>query len=244
MRYAVMQPTFLPWAGYFRLAAFVDYFVFLDDVQLSRQSWQTRNRILVDGEVHWLSVPIGHDRLDQRINETKIADSAGRWRRKVARLLQQSYARARFKSDLADLIVALETAPQETLADFNIALAAKIMSLFGIQASILRSSGMGLTQAERTDRLIEIGTKLCCDTYISPIGSRGYLETDAFASRTTMRLTYLAQDPPAYDQGSTKGFVPRLSIVDGVANLGWRGAGNYVRGEWIAANLPGIEILC
>ena len=40
-RYAVMQPTFLPWAGYFRLAVNVDSFVFLDDAQLSRQSWQT-----------------------------------------------------------------------------------------------------------------------------------------------------------------------------------------------------------
>lgn len=244
MRYAVMQPTFLPWAGYFRLAAFVDHFVFLDDVQLSRQSWQTRNRILVNGQIHWLSVPIEHECLEQRINETRIADGAGRWRKKVGRLLWQSYARAEFKHDLAEVIVAFEEAPIETLADFNIALAVKIMARFGIKASILRASSMGLVRSERTDRLIEIGLNLHCDTYVSPLGSRAYLEADAFTSRTMMRLGYLAQDPPAYDQVATKTFAPRLSIVDGVANLGWQGCADYVRGAWLAPSLPGIEVLC
>ena len=31
-----MQPTYLPWAGYFNLIQQTDAFVFLDDVQFSR----------------------------------------------------------------------------------------------------------------------------------------------------------------------------------------------------------------
>ena len=42
---AIMQPTFLPWCGYFDLMDEVDVFVFLDDVQFDYRSWQHRNKI-------------------------------------------------------------------------------------------------------------------------------------------------------------------------------------------------------
>ena len=43
---AIMQPTYLPWAGYFNLINQVDIFFFLDDAQFAKQSWHNRNRIL------------------------------------------------------------------------------------------------------------------------------------------------------------------------------------------------------
>ena len=42
---AIMQPTFLPWVGYFAMLDRVDEFVFLDSVQFARRSWQQRNKI-------------------------------------------------------------------------------------------------------------------------------------------------------------------------------------------------------
>ena len=33
---AIMQPSYLPWAGYFNLIAQVDAFVFLDDAQFQK----------------------------------------------------------------------------------------------------------------------------------------------------------------------------------------------------------------
>ena len=52
-----MQPTFLPWLGYFALIDSVDKFVFLDVVQFESRSWQQRNRILINKEARWLTVP-------------------------------------------------------------------------------------------------------------------------------------------------------------------------------------------
>lgn len=40
----IMQPTYLPYLGYFQLIAQADVLVFLDDVQFARRSWQQRNR--------------------------------------------------------------------------------------------------------------------------------------------------------------------------------------------------------
>jgi hypothetical protein len=35
---SIMQPTYLPWAGYFNLISQVDTFVYLDNVQFERRS--------------------------------------------------------------------------------------------------------------------------------------------------------------------------------------------------------------
>ena len=45
MKGAIMQPTYLPWLGYFAMIDDVELFIFLDDVQLEKRSWQVRNRI-------------------------------------------------------------------------------------------------------------------------------------------------------------------------------------------------------
>ena len=60
-RVALMQPTFLPWLGYFALADAVDLFVFLDDFQFGRRTFGQRNRLFVAGDrVDWVSVPVAH----------------------------------------------------------------------------------------------------------------------------------------------------------------------------------------
>jgi len=53
-----MQPTFNPWLGYFDLIDYVDKFIFLDTVQLNQQSWQTRNKILIQNKEYIFSLPI------------------------------------------------------------------------------------------------------------------------------------------------------------------------------------------
>src|ERR671937_2602991 len=56
-RVALMQPTFLPWQGFFALVAFADVFVFLDDFQFQRHSFHQRNRLRVgDGTDAWVTV--------------------------------------------------------------------------------------------------------------------------------------------------------------------------------------------
>ena len=55
---AIMQPTYLPWIGYFDMIDQSDEFVFLDSVQFNKRSWQQRNRIKAPEHVMWLTVPV------------------------------------------------------------------------------------------------------------------------------------------------------------------------------------------
>ena len=45
MKVAMMQPTFLPWQGFFALISACDRFVFGDDYQYSAGSFHQRNRL-------------------------------------------------------------------------------------------------------------------------------------------------------------------------------------------------------
>ena len=55
---AIMQPTYLPWVGYFNLINKSEYFVFLDDVQFDKRSWQQRNKIIINSHQRYLTVPV------------------------------------------------------------------------------------------------------------------------------------------------------------------------------------------
>ena len=77
-----MQPTYLPWAGYFNLIAQVDVFVFLDDAQFQKNSWHNRNRILLNHGTHWITVPVNRKALSQTINKSSV-DEKQNWKKSM-----------------------------------------------------------------------------------------------------------------------------------------------------------------
>src|SRR5580704_13576707 len=59
LKVAIMQPYFVPYAGYFRLLAASDLFVIYDCVQFPRRGWVHRNKLLdASGEARWLTLPL------------------------------------------------------------------------------------------------------------------------------------------------------------------------------------------
>ena len=59
MTISIMQPTYLPWIGYFKLINNSDKFVFLDSVKFEEQSWQRRNKLIINnGKEKYYSIPI------------------------------------------------------------------------------------------------------------------------------------------------------------------------------------------
>ena len=59
MKIAISQPTFLPWCGFFSLISNVDQFVFLDQVQFDKRSWQQRMIIYqLKVKKNFLTIPV------------------------------------------------------------------------------------------------------------------------------------------------------------------------------------------
>jgi len=90
-RVAVLQSNYIPWKGYFDIIHDVDLFIFYDEVQYTKNDWRNRNKIMVGGAAHWLTVPAG-SKIHQRIVDVEILDH--HWQRKHFNALCMNYGRA------------------------------------------------------------------------------------------------------------------------------------------------------
>lgn len=221
-----MQPTFLPWTGYFNLMAQADDFVFLDDVQLEKQSWQTRNRLLIGGQVQWKTVPVRHRTLAQTLAQSEIIDST-HWRDKLMRGFSQNYGRHLYFGDAIEIIGELQKQQATCLADLNEAVIRFIATRLGLIPRIYRSSVID-SPGIRSARLTSLCRILGATEYLSPLGSAEYLAEDNFVDRTSVALRFQDYTPMPYPQKGAENFISHLSIVDVVANLGWKSARKYV----------------
>lgn len=227
MKCAIMQPTFLPWSGYFNLMASVDVFVFLDDAQFQKSSWHNRNRIPLHNEPHWLTVPIKHHALSQSILETEV-NPQSQWREKMVRQLSQLYAKHPFSKELELLYPVLLDTSYTSLAELNIALITLISNKLNITCDIRRSSRLQ-SAGVRTQRLLSMLTELGATHYLSPEGARSYLTEDGFSQQNAITLSYQQFNARYYHQTKSNNFIEKLSIVDVVANMGWQSAEQYIQ---------------
>jgi len=224
-----MQPTYLPWAGYFNLMKSVDVFVFLDDAQFQKNSWHSRNRLLIAHQPHWITVPVKHIAVTQQLTETLLCEEK-HWRRKHSVMLQQTYARHPHKIAVEEISTFLLQDDSKHLADLNINLIRYISLKLGITTPVKLSSEM-LVEGRRTEKVLNILLCAQATQYLSPNGSSDYLKEDNFTSQTDIELQFQAFNPQPYAQFGHEQFVPYLSIVDVVANLGWRATADYVHNQ-------------
>jgi WbqC-like protein family len=218
MRIAVMQPTYLPWMGYFALIDQVDRFVLLDDVKFSHQSWQHRNRIRSRESFQWLTVPVlVKGRGEQRIDEVEINRTLP-WQRKHLQSILQGYSRAPWISEHRSWLESAYLDPPTKLFDLNRSLIEKLAEELEISTPMCRSSEL-LVGGNRVERLIGICKSLGAAEYLSPIGSHDYIEEDNRFPDAGIALLYQRFEHPVYRQG-TREFIPQLSVLDLLLNEG------------------------
>lgn len=215
---AIMQPTYLPWLGYFALMDRVDTFVYLDSVQFARRSWQQRNRIKsADGEV-MLTVPVVKKGLrNQRIAEVEIIYGPEFPRRHID-ILTTNYRRAAFYDAHAPALYDVLQAGHRKLADLTIAICEWLAEVFGIAARRIRSVTLDSAGA-KADLLVHLCRQVGATRYISPVGSHDYLaDSDAFA-KAGIELRYHGYEHPIYPQLFGP-FLPFMGAVDLLFNVG------------------------
>lgn len=223
MRCAIMQPTFLPWIGYFDLMSRVDVFVYLDNVQVEKQSWQTRNRIKTNQGELYLSAHIKNDNLlNTNINAVAI-DYGRRWREKHLRGISQAYSKSPYFKEVMPLLDEWYSADFQTLADMNIWFIEKVRQLLMIDTKTVRSSELSVSSGDRGDRLINICKAVDADFYMSPNGAACYIEADGLVDdflRNKIELAYQNYVHPVYPQ-QWGDFLPYMSVIDLLFNVGY-----------------------
>ena len=229
MKCAIMQPTYLPWSGYFSLLASVDMFVVLDDVQFVRKTWQSMNRIMHKSKVRKIEVPVQKQALDEKIANINI-DNSKNWRVEHNNAIRESYISAEGGVTVVDLVEANLLAGHDKLVDLNTSLFSSLAALLAIETPTIRASELHCA-GRRSAHVAEICRRVGADTYVSPLGAREYLEADAFEETFGREVEYADFSAHAYPQRGGGTFVSHLSVIDVIANCGVAFARQYVLGN-------------
>jgi len=214
---AVMQPTFLPWMGYFAMMAQARHFLYLDDVQLSKQSWQTRNRIKTKQGELMLSVPVASGAWREEIRNAPIARP--QMLAKMQRSIAQSLSKAPHFAALEALLFPILAAPPATVGALNIAIIEAIAEALALPARRQTTSDLALPAGDKSDRLVQLTRAVGGDAYLSAPGSIAYLARANPFPIAGMPLRFFQFAHPVYPQLHGD-FLPYLSIIDALANLG------------------------
>lgn len=212
-----MQPTYLPWLGYFELIDNCDLFIFLDDVQFVRKSWQQRNRIKTpDGEL-LLTVPVlTKGKLEQQIRDVRINNDLP-WRSKHLGSIINNYQKAAFFGKYIDPIAEIYSQPYSDLLTLNIRLIEFIKEALGIKTKTILSSQLN-AGGGRTIKIVNICKACNAKSLYDARGAADILDLDLF-EQNDIEIIFQDYKHPVYNQVCGD-FLPHLSALDLLLNVG------------------------
>jgi len=172
MTCAIMQPTFLPWLGYFDLIDQVNHFVFLDNVQLVKRSWQIRNRIKMQDSELFLTIPIIKEmhRNETFINKATMFHGKD-WKNSHLKSIEHSYKKSAYFDSVFPFVLNQYENETDSLADFTINFICEISNKIGIHTSFLKASELPCIGGRKDVLLSSICKSIGCNQYLSPKSS-------------------------------------------------------------------------
>ena len=186
----MIQPYFVPYAGYFRLFAAADVVVMFDCVQFPRRGWVHRNRLpLASGELDWLTLPIAKASRDARICDiTFTADAPARLTAAVPRFPVLDRALRAHDATLERIV----QPGSGDVTVYLIDLLNDFTTRLGLERPIVRSSSLPIApDLHAQDRVITILQQLAATSYVNPSGGRELYDRSAF-SAAGIELGFLA----------------------------------------------------
>ncbi|AJC86769.1 WbqC family protein [Campylobacter sp. RM16704] len=214
MQIAIMQPTFLPWMGYFQMINQVDYFILLNDVQFEKQSWQSRNKIKSQNNELFITLHVKKCPLKSKIQDIELIKNQ-KFRIKILKTLKQNYNKSiNFQKyyPLIENILLNST----NLCQTNIELIQLFLKILKINTPLYKSSELNLTPKSKDLYIIDICKYFNATSYLCANGSKAYMNMKLY-NEQGIKIQFFNYDHPIYHQ-TGKNFISHLSIVDLVFN--------------------------
>jgi hypothetical protein len=197
----ILQPSYIPWRGYFGQIRRADLFIFYDDVQYDKHGWRNRNQIKAAQGKQWLTIPVHSKGVTEGIpiKDVRI-DWSKPWGKNHLKALTFAYNKTPFFRDYLSLLESFYARHDECLADFTIETTILLSRELGITSTrFLRASELHGIQGVKTERLIQILKQVGARHYISGPSARDYLEQEKF-DEVGITLEYMEYNYPEYPQ--------------------------------------------
>jgi len=188
----------------------------MDDVQYDKR-FTNRNRIIAPTGWTWITVPINKDH-KFFLNMLVEINNELSWRELHWKKFFHSYAKTKYFHLYKDYFENLYKREWKYLFDLDFETIKKVLDWLGIKIEIIRESELKI-RGSSTERLINVCRSIGADTYVSGIGGRNYIDEKLF-EKNIIKLVYQDYKHPTYQQHMSKEFIPDLSIVDMLCNVG------------------------
>lgn len=217
MTCAVMQPTYLPWLGYFDLISRSDIFVFYDSVQFEKQSWQQRNYIRNKEGRILLTIPVkGGIGLNKTIKEVEINNPDVVFKKHL-KSIELAYKKSLNFQEIFPELADIYSKSYRYLFEINVELIKFGMKRLGIATKTIFASELDV-EGKKVEALIDICKKLNANHYLSPLGAQGYIYENNLFLENNIELTFQSFDHPIYKQINYPDFMSHLSFIDYMLN--------------------------
>tara|TARA_B100000989_G_scaffold280583_1_gene244120 strand:+ start:5699 stop:6394 length:696 start_codon:yes stop_codon:yes gene_type:complete len=215
---SILQPSFIPWIGYFDIIRKSDLVIFLDHVQFNKRSWQQRNCIKTSEGSIFLTVPVlTKGKFNQRINEVKI-DKSKDFINNHLKSIYQNYCKSKYFERYFDKIKNIYEKQENLLINLNMSFILMIMKeIFNNKLKFELSSKLNL-KSKKSNLILDICKYYKTKKYLSAKGSENYLIKNDF-KKENIDLVFNEFSHPLYNQLNGK-FIENLSIIDLLLNCG------------------------
>jgi hypothetical protein len=217
MKISIMQPSYLPWLGYFELMAYTDLFVYLNDVQYTRKDWRSRNRVKTANKVVWLSAAVVRSPRETPINQIRL-NYKEPWVKKHLRTIKLSDSRAPYFQPFFDDLSGVLNEQFEYLQDLNDALVRLCMKYLYIDCKLAWSSDLDITSLDKNDRIIKICKAFSASLLYDTKAAKAIIDSSLFATQG-IEVVFQSYQHAEYPQ-LWGDFIPHLSAVDLIMNTG------------------------
>ena len=220
MKGTILQPTYLPWIGYFEMIASSDVFVVFDHVQFERKSWQQRNKIKTANGVVSLTVPVQKMPRETPISQIKISYEQGNPLKKHWKAIELSYKKAPYFAEYKPLLEKIYSKKYVLLRDLNVEIIKLICDILGVKTKIVFSSNLDLKDEKmaKTEKVINLCKHLGITHLYDAKGAEDILDKSLFKKEDIV-IEFQDFQHPEYRQLWGE-FIPYLSLIDLLFNKG------------------------
>ena len=184
---AIMQPYFIPYAGYFRLFTMPDLFVIYDCVQFPRRGWVHRNKLTTyNKDVDWITIPLKKQQRDVKINNLEFADE-------IKDLWQKEKNKFPIFKVQSNIIENISNLSSEKPLNFIVNSLKEVCDTLEIKFNVIFSSELKIPEEYKgQNRIIEICKRLKAKTYINSPGGVELYNKEIF-NKNGINLAFLTK---------------------------------------------------
>ena len=195
---AIIQSNYIPWKGYFDIINDSDIFVFLDDVQYTKNDWRNRNKIKTPKGLSWLTIPSGSN-LNRLINEVELKDN--NWQKEHWAKITIHYKDSMYFNLYHDFFEDIYLKRKwSSLSELNQYIIKKISrEILGINTEFVNSNELE-SDGKKQDKVLSLVSSVSGSVYLSGPAAKDYNDDQLFKDKGIKLIYKDYSNYPEYEQ--------------------------------------------